>query len=240
MRIKRKFQGFVPAGKILDMFSKSKVDTYSCNKVNDIAHPVGSIYTSQDSTNPKDLFGGEWELIKTYRGGELLACCTVASTNGSSCGQNESIAFSDAKVGTKSDEGTYNYFPNIFQVYGGTILCKPQGIVGIIDVEMQICGIGAGNIQGFWWAGNHNAMPSGVSMNGGRQFLSTGPIGGNYGGNSARFIYKADDVVDEFFINPIFRPYGGTFTPSTGGTLSWLIAKAYARTGLTYQWKRTA
>ena len=35
MRIKRKFQGFLPAGKILDMFSKSKVDTYSCNKINE-------------------------------------------------------------------------------------------------------------------------------------------------------------------------------------------------------------
>lgn len=35
MRIKRKFQGLIPAGKILDMFSKSKVDTYSCNKINE-------------------------------------------------------------------------------------------------------------------------------------------------------------------------------------------------------------
>lgn len=240
MRIRKNFQGSIPSNKILNQLSESNTDTYSCSFINVLAHPIGSIYTSQDSTDPSTLFGGEWELIKTYRGGELLACCTVASVDGSSCDQNESIAFSDARVGTKSDEGTYNYFPNILQCYAGTILCKPQGIVGVIEVEMQICGIGAGSLQGFWWAGNYNTMPEGVSVNGGRQFLSTGPIGANYGGNSVRYIYKADGVVDEFFINPVFRPYAGSFTPSTGGTLSWLIAKAYARTGLTYQWKRTA
>lgn len=38
MRIKRKFQGFIPAGKILDMFSKSKVDAYSCNQVNELTN----------------------------------------------------------------------------------------------------------------------------------------------------------------------------------------------------------
>lgn len=37
MRIKRKFQGFVPAGKILDLPSKSKADTYSCNKINEMS-----------------------------------------------------------------------------------------------------------------------------------------------------------------------------------------------------------
>ena len=51
------------------------------NDIINILHPIGSIYMSFDSTNPKDIFGGEWEQIKDrfiYAAGEK----TVNTTGG--------------------------------------------------------------------------------------------------------------------------------------------------------------
>ena len=37
MKIRKAFQGTIPENKILDTYSDSKTDTYSCNKVNEIS-----------------------------------------------------------------------------------------------------------------------------------------------------------------------------------------------------------
>lgn len=239
MRIRKAFQGTIPPNKILDTYSTSKTDTYSCNKVNELTHPVGSIYTSQDSTNPKDLFGGEWELIRTYAGGELLAYVTVSASGGSECAQNTDVAFSDSRVGTKSAAGQhYNTGVNSEYVLGyesGTIMCYPRGIVGMVEADIYLTGSGSH----LWFHGNYNTLPSGVELISGRQFLATGTAGG-YGGNSNKYIYKVEGATENFFINPLFSPYNGAFLFSSGGTISWLTAKAYAKPGISYVWKRTS
>lgn len=53
---------------VLNAYSDSQTDVYSCNYVNthlvDLFYPVGSIYMSVNNTNPEILFGGKWEQIK--------------------------------------------------------------------------------------------------------------------------------------------------------------------------------
>ena len=51
---------------------KFKVEDANFNKI----YPVGSIYMSINSTDPSELFGGEWEQIKDRF---LLACGTTYS-----------------------------------------------------------------------------------------------------------------------------------------------------------------
>jgi len=51
---------------------KFKVEDANFNKI----YPVGAIYMSVNSTNPSELFGGEWEQIKDRF---LLACGTTHS-----------------------------------------------------------------------------------------------------------------------------------------------------------------
>ena len=67
------------------------------DKLFDLVYPVGSIYLSVNSTNPKDLFGGTWEMMY---GGYLYA------TNGS-----HSYS-SYTGTGTQSTTLTVNQIPS--------------------------------------------------------------------------------------------------------------------------------
>lgn len=58
---------------------KFKVEDANFNKI----YPVGSIYMSVNSTDPSELFGGEWEQIEDRF---LLACGTTYS-NGATGGE---------------------------------------------------------------------------------------------------------------------------------------------------------
>lgn len=52
-------------------------------KILNCIYPVGAIYMSTNSTNPKDLFGGTWEQIKD----RFLLACGSAYSNGSTGGE---------------------------------------------------------------------------------------------------------------------------------------------------------
>lgn len=94
MRIKRKFQGFIPAGKILDLPSKSKADTYSCNQINDMTEHetvlFDGILTSHSSIN-LDMTPYKRLLITfvTYNGNDIntggasnIIMLDLSNTNG--------------------------------------------------------------------------------------------------------------------------------------------------------------
>ena len=100
-----------------------------------------------------------------------------------------------------------------------------------------MCCLGSNGLYGLWWQGNGNPLPTGVEMISGPLCLTTGPIGYSYGGTSNQYCYKVDGE-GEFYVNPSFYPYGGSFTPGAGGTYCYLNIRAYAKAGKTYVWKR--
>ena len=114
----------------------------------------------------------------------------------------------------------------------------------MVEATMTISGLGAPGLKGFWFRENNNALPSGVveliSSNA-RKPLLTGPIDTNYGGTSCNYIFKVDTTSDVgFYVNPKYTPYGGAFTPGSGGVACELIVKVYAKHGVTHEWIRTA
>lgn len=201
-------------------------------------YEIGHIYASSENVDLTSLYGGEWELINTYNGGELIAYANVSATGGTAIGNSVTKPFSDASIGTHNANIT-SYVDDVLTYSAGAPLIKTKNIVGFVEAEVHLAGLGSNNLYGMWWQGNANTLPQGVSLLSGSLYLSTGPIGYSYGGTSNKYCYKVAGE-GEFFVNPSFYPYGGSFTPGAGGTYSCLSVKVFAKAGKTYVWKRVA
>ena len=68
---------------------KFKVEDANFNKI----YPVGSIYMSVNSTDPSELFGGEWEQIED----KFLLACGTNHTNGTTGGA-ETVSLTEQEM----------------------------------------------------------------------------------------------------------------------------------------------
>lgn len=204
-------------------------------------HGIGTTYVND--TNPSALFGGTWEQVKTFAGGELLAYGWAynGSTNNTKMNKDENLTFSNTIIPNKKYSIT-NYLENILIFDSGTFKINTKNIVGLIEADINFSGSFEGN-GGIWWKGNENALPQGISID----TQGTGPL--SYGANntystcSKKYFYSIDESVTEnlnFYVNPIGTIYNSSFTPCDGGVKCELLVKIYAKKNLTYLWKRTA
>jgi len=213
----------------------------SNQEILNLVYPVGSTYISQNNENPSSKFGGTWEQMRTFYGGELIAFAAVQASGGTSIANTTATGFGAAATGTKTHKIT-NYIDGILSAGNGAIKVQTKGIVGMIDANMSISGLGsAAGCRGIWFMGNNNELPANVDLlpGNGMNGLYTGPYGANYGGAAHDYIYKVDTDEDiEFYVNPKFEAYGSAMQLSQSGTGCFLLVKAYARHGTSYMWKR--
>lgn len=205
-------------------------------------YPVGSIYLSVNSTNPSELFGGTWELLKIFTGGELLAYGWAYNgvSNTTDVNVDVDIPFSGSKIPSKQYSIT-NYVDGVLTFDSGTFRLHTKNLVGLVEAIYTLSGVYGGN-GALWFKGNSNELPTGVTIHNN----GTGPILGNansmYNGASRTYLYKIDDNASDvnFFINPIATVYNSSFKPCSGGVKCELLVKVYAKKQITYMWKRTA
>ena len=220
-------------------------------KINgDLIYKVGDTITSTSSSNPADTLGGTWTLISTLAGGSLLSVGILKGTTaGTQTVENSWIAISDNYFGTKAiyTKKMSSDIPNIFTLESGTIKCYPNGIVGMVEADIGISGhwSDSSNNHGIWWGtGNHNALPTGVSILGqnstGRGFLTAAP-GLIYDTLRNSYYYNINKgITADFYINPDFKSYSATFLPGGGGVLPLeMVCKAYSISDTLYTWKKT-
>lgn len=206
-------------------------------------YPIGSIYASEDNTDPGTLFGGTWQLMRTFYGGELVAYGTAwnSGARDMECVANTYYGISDIFGGGIYTESLHNYVPDILTGSSGTIWVQTKGIVGLVEANVEISGATENSgCYGIWFAvENKNPLPSSVALDGGGTLHA---MNGYYSGNSTRFFYNIDDgdTGTTFFVNPKWTPYGGSFRPCHSGTHSVLQVKAFAKGGTNYMWKRIA
>lgn len=206
-------------------------------------YPIGGIYTSTDDTDPGTLFGGTWQLLRTFYGGELVAYGTAwnSSSRNVEFVDDTYYGISDILVGSVYTDSIHNYIPDILTGSSGTIWVQTKGIVGLVEANVEISGSTANSgCYGIWFNQyNKNTLPSSVSLNGGGTLHA---MNGYYSGNSTRYFYNiADsDSGTNFYVNPQWTPYGGSFWPCHSGTRTVLQVKAFAKGDTTYMWKRIA
>lgn len=208
-------------------------------------YKVGDIYITTNSANPSTRFGGTWELKRTYYGGELIGFCEIHNTisNSSPLDRDRVSWFSDATFIPSKRALVVNYVPSIITFHGDAALIKPQGIAGMCKVHLALSGhTDSGNIASVWFEGNHNQLPTGVTMlpdnsNNCLKYF----CGSTYGGTSNDYIYHVDDTTPanaEFYINPKFYAYGGPLYLCDGGVICSLMVEVYAKGGTSYMWER--
>ena len=224
----------------------TQLQTFDNNLINR-TYPVGSVYyTTSANFNPGNIFGGEWELVRIFYGGELVAFGNGYNTDmqTSLVTKDTSLAFSDTKIPSKAFEIT-NYVDGIINydttVQNGTFYIQPKGIVGMVKAVFTVSGLGGSGCVGMWFHGNSNPLPTGVSLLNTHNNIASGPFSGNYGGCSQEYIYKVSDEANvnaNFFVNPTASPYGGPFAPAQAGVKCSLQVQVFAKSGINYMWKR--
>lgn len=101
--------------------------TLGSNYILDNVYPVGSIYMSVNSTNPKDLFGGTWEQIQ----GRFLFGMNSSYPAGSTGGE-----ITHALTIDEMPEHNHTiYYPNSGGPYGNANICYP----GDSGIKMTWC-----------------------------------------------------------------------------------------------------
>ena len=232
------------AGEVLIKDSSTNYDVSWGNlSVLNKVYPVGSKYISNSSTNPSSILGGgTWVQERTLYGGELIgyAVAKVSGSGSTEAAAGERVAFSDNKTGTTTTYDVTNYVDGVLYGGSGAIRCNTKGIVGMVKATMCISGYGGSGCRGFWYPGTTwNELPSGVTCLS-NNVLLTGPIDSNYGGTTSFYTYKVTTTSDvEFWINPVWSPYAGSFRAGSGGVGSVLFVEAYAKHGTSYLWRRT-
>jgi hypothetical protein len=212
-------------------------------------YPVGSVIYNNNNINPQTYLGyGTWELTRTFYGGELVGYGSVENSGTSEevVTGNQACTFADTRINTKKYT-VQSYVPGVIQGEAGTISIYPKGIVGYVKAHVCISGYAEGTTYGFWFQGNGNPLPEGVSLLPSVMFPLYGcfPTVPGYGGAEVTYTYHVDDTVAEdaqFFVNPGFRPYPWSneakFYPGKGNVSCHLVVEVYAKGGTNYMWER--
>lgn len=101
--------------------------TLGSNYILDNVYPVGSIYMSVNSTNPKNLFGGTWEQIQ----GKFLFGMDSSYPAGSTGGE----ITHKLTIDEMPEHGHTIYYPNSGGPYGNANISYPEGS----DTNMTWC-----------------------------------------------------------------------------------------------------
>ena len=205
-------------------------------------YPIGSVYTSEDNSDPGTLFGGTWQLLRTFHGGELIAYGTAWNDNVCNLNAISSTpyGFSDILPASVYASHIINNIPDVLIASSGTIWVQTKGIVGLVEANVEISGMINTGCTGIWFRSeNKNELPSSIMLTGGQGLMA---VNGSYSGASSKYFYNVsdNDPGSSFYINPTWSPYGGDINPGVAGTKCTLHVKAYAKGGTTYMWKRVS
>lgn len=124
MRIKKMYQGTVPENKILDTYSTSATDTYSCNYVNGL-----ETYSTSETNTGKKWIDGK----PIYRKVVVINNFAV----GDNVNYNHGISNIESVV---SCEGTFNFGDG--QIYVYPLISHSGKILGVIATPTLLLWVG--------------------------------------------------------------------------------------------------
>ena len=122
------------------------------------AHPVGSLYWSSDPTNPKELFGGEWEQI-TDRFIYAAGSKTVNATGGS-----ETVKLTESNLPAHKHTMDHDHTGSVSGTVGATNTNHTHGIQNVVKSGLKsgLDGLAAGRE----WSSYKKISPCATATNG--------------------------------------------------------------------------
>lgn len=174
------------------------------------------------------------ETANTLKGGLIAFGSVWTESAGDTLTQNTNYGFSG--ITSNRSHREQNFISGILEYdsTAKTLKVHTKGVVGYIRTFMTISGQGSTNTSGIWFSGKNNVtLPTDVSTMF-NNYTTIGLIcvqkGSAYTGASNELSYDVRATGDvTITIDPIFQPYGGSFTPGTSGTRCTLTVEVYAK-----------
>lgn len=175
----------------------------------DSAYPVGSIYTSVNTTNPGTLFGGTWERLKgkfllgaddsTYKNGGTGGAATINLEHSHTTGDHK-LTVDEMPSHNHGEKSLKATFSGGFRWYGDKAFNPSSNVVTNGISSMTVANNGEYHYPNGWDATKAGRRPAEVTINATHTHTSQGGGAAHNHGNTGNKLSTAQSIMPPYLV----------------------------------------